>query len=220
MNLSFVKKLGKALIDLFYPPACAACGAPGYDLLCPECRGKMEEAFSPKKFLCTGGNGFADEMICLFPYQNRIVQQQLLVMKREVYDNNYDVFLRYLDRADKVLEGIAKCDFITFCPRSSLNRRRYGFDQSQELAKRLSHHLGIPLRTPLSRRGFSFTQHRMTGKDRWRNVNEKFVCRERLEGESILLVDDIVTTGATACEAARILKKSGAMKITVFSLAH
>lgn len=210
----------ESLLFFFYPPKCASCGVVGYKNLCPVCREALEDAFEPKKYIAAGGNGFADAMFCLFPYKEPVVQHLLHGWKQVDYRDYPDIFTPYILRflKKKLLpENIHK---ITYLPRRKPARRKIGFDQAQRIGSLFSEKLGIPLEPLLIRQGHSKIQHKQTYERREKNVRGAFRCETEFSGETILLIDDIVTSGASAREAARILKQAGAMKVYILSIAH
>jgi len=212
--------LARALLFFFFPPKCALCKARGWGPLCANCREALDLAFDPQSFRCAGGNGFADDMLRLFPYDDPAVKPLLFDWKMQDYEDLHQIFSAYMERArEKELfpKGI---DLIAFCPRRNSARRRAGFDQGEAIARTLASVLQVPFAPLLKRRGFSRPQHKTRGEQREENVRGVFQATSPLQGETVLLVDDIVTTGASAREAARILKGAGAMKVYVFCLAH
>jgi ComF family protein len=104
-------------------------------------------------------------------------------------------------------------------------RRRWhrGFNQSELLAREVGRRLGIPLATKaLSRKRHAPAQSGLSSAARRRNVAGLFAVSERrkIEGRRVLLVDDVLTTGATAQAAARALKHAGAAQVAVLTLAR
>lgn len=90
------------------------------------------------------------------------------------------------------------------------NRKRIirGYNQSEEIAKGLQDVLGIPvLRKHLFRNRFTLSQTRKRGSDRWENVSNAFVGKGKIP-RSILLIDDVVTTGATLEACIRALQEA------------
>ncbi len=97
------------------------------------------------------------------------------------------------------------------------------FNQSELIARRISKNTGIPLRTHwLLKKHHTPSQGLLSKKERRINLQHVFEMSRlaRLEGKSLLLVDDIFTTGATAEEAARTLKAAGAKRVDLFALAR
>lgn len=210
----------RELLFFFYPPKCAGCHKIGYEGLCPECREKADHAFQPKKFLAFGGNGFADEMIGLFSYSVPPVQTMLFDWKDNDYEDLHEILGEYVERSTRLSLFPKDIDLVTFSPRRKSARRRAGLDQAECIAREIAARLDLPFEPLLARRGLSRPQHRLRGKARERNVRNRFVPTKALHGERVLLVDDIVTSGESAKEGARILKKAGAWKVSVFCIAR
>lgn len=217
---SVTNGLGKTLVRFLYPPKCAVCGKIGEENLCPDCQKELDSLFKPQKFLAVGGNAFADEMITLFPYKERPVQKLLLDWKSVDYTDLHIIFTRYMEKAAKKGLFPHNIHCISYLPRRNSARRSAGFDQAEKIAVELGKILDLPVRPLLQRRGFSKPQRKAAFRDREKNVKGRFHPTESFAGENILLVDDIITTGETGKEGARVLKKAGAMKVYIFSLAH
>jgi competence protein ComFC len=93
-------------------------------------------------------------------------------------------------------------------------RLKRGYNQSRLLASVISRECGIPLHDALARTRNTRTQTRLTGEKRQRNVRGAFRLNgDGIEDKTILLVDDVMTTGATIRECARALKRSGAARV-------
>lgn len=210
----------KSLLFFFYPPKCASCGKTGYEGLCPDCQARVENAFQPQKFLANGGNGFADAMFALFTYEEYAVKKLLFSWKREDYRDLPPIFEPYIARFVQKKLLPEKIHRISYLPRRKWMRRKTGFDQAQRIARLVGKQLDLPVEPLLLRQGHSTAQRKAKFKSRERNVHGVFRATQEFEGETLLLIDDIITTGATAREGARILKKAGAMKVYVLSLAH
>lgn len=104
-------------------------------------------------------------------------------------------------------------DVVTWAPTTDLRRRRRGFDQSESVARVVAAELGVPCRRLLRRRG-SVSQ---TGRGRAQRLADgpDFVARDVPAGMRVLVVDDVVTTGATLRAAAHALSAVGAEVNTV-----
>jgi ComF family protein len=101
--------------------------------------------------------------------------------------------------------------------------RQREFNQSALLAKQTAKQLGIPLTLDcLVKTRDTAPQVGMNSKDRFRNVNKAFIIKDSslILNRNTLLVDDVFTTGATVRECSRMLKKAGADKVYVITLAH
>jgi ComF family protein len=97
-----------------------------------------------------------------------------------------------------------------------------GFNQSELLARTIAHRTGIPVVQALRRAQATLTQASLSNTNRRRNVAEAFRCRRNVlvEGKRVLLIDDVMTTGATAASCARALKRAGARKVALLTVAR
>lgn len=100
-------------------------------------------------------------------------------------------------------------DVVTWAPTSGRRRRQRGFDQAELLARGVARQLGVPCRRLLERDA-SATQ---TGRSRKERLDGApgFVARPGVEGQHVLVIDDVVTTGATLMSAAAALHERGAI---------
>ena len=107
-------------------------------------------------------------------------------------------------------------------PLSSARLRRRGFNQAQEIAQHLSHRFGLPVcNRLLSRNPSSQDQKRLGASQRRKSVKGTYAVGRRPEvPASVLLIDDVMTTGATAGEIARLLRKAGTCSVRVAVLAR
>lgn len=97
-----------------------------------------------------------------------------------------------------------------------------GFNQSELLAKVVAARLGAPLVKAMGRKRRTPSQAGLTNSQRRTNVAGAFVCNKKLsvKDRHVLLVDDVLTTGATAGACAAVLKRAGAKRVTVLTLAR
>jgi ComF family protein len=97
-----------------------------------------------------------------------------------------------------------------------------GFNQSELLARAVSRRCGAPLRDVLSRRRYTRPQAGLTNTARRENVAAAFRVkgRRRLDGKAVLLIDDVMTTGSTATACARALKRAGAKRVALLTVAR
>jgi ComF family protein len=119
--------------------------------------------------------------------------------------------------------GNERWDFIVPIPLHWLKVRERTFNQSERLAKRLSAATGIPVNTRLLRRKTrTSTQTSLSRAQRAENVKRAFSWRPRtpLDGARIVLVDDVLTTGATASSCAKVLMQNGAGVVDVWTVAR
>ena len=207
----------KWVLDLLFPPKCIFCGKMmERGKICPACEKELSAMELPKKRVLSGG------MTCIsaLPYEE-IVRQSILRFKFEGRDFYAEVYGELMART-AALE-LADCfDLVTWVPVSKERRRERGYDQSELLAKEMCRHWDtVPLRT-LEKTQHNPAQSGLNSPEQRRaNVLGVYeaVKRENFAGKRVLLVDDILTTGSTVQEAARVLKLAGAEDVTVLTLA-
>ena len=108
-------------------------------------------------------------------------------------------------------------DVVTWAPTSDARRRSRGFDQGELVARHVARQLGVPCRRLLSRSGPTGTQ---TGRTRIERLHgPEFVARPGLEGRQVIVVDDVVTTGATLRAAAAALRHAGVAAPMLYAVA-
>jgi predicted amidophosphoribosyltransferase len=107
------------------------------------------------------------------------------------------------------------CTFVTAVPSNPLTDFRRGFSPSRELARLLAGELGLELRASLlSRRFFrGGALKRLGAAGRRREAQSAFKLRGRLQGATVLVVDDIMTTGASVEACSRLLQAAGAGEV-------
>ncbi len=94
-----------------------------------------------------------------------------------------------------------------------------GFNQAEELAVPIAKCLGVPVFNAVRRRRFTAFQSDLSGKAREKNVRGAFSVRRPLVAQHALIVDDIITTGATSRSLARTLRAAGAKAVSVLAVA-
>ena len=149
-----------------------------------------------------------------------IVQKLLHELK---YSNNPEIGV-LLGRmyGSKLRQDGVTFDAVLAIPLHKSKQKLRGYNQSEEFAKGLAEGLNIPLNTSvLKRKEFTETQTKKSKYERWENVSEIFEVKnpEAIQHKHILLVDDVITTGATLEACVHALKKVEGVKVSVASLA-
>ena len=204
--------------SVLFPEKCILCGKLLEDEaldLCPDCRVNAPECpVSKIKF------PFIDQWTALWYYKEN-VRKSLLKYKFHNYRSYAAAYGRLL--AMKLMkEDRADFDILTWIPISRQRKRRRGFDQVELLAQKLGAELQIhPIRT-LEKVRNNRQQSRIVGSAQRRaNVLGAYIAiePENFVGKRVLILDDIITTGATASECARILLTAGAKEVQLAVLA-
>lgn len=207
------------LLDLVYPPRCAFCRRLLWKdaLACPECIKSL-----PYTGAAARGIKIAHIADCVSPlYYEGDVRASLLRYKFHsltAYSKVYSkIIVKCIDEC-----GIS-CDIITWVPLSARRLRKRGYDQARLLAEEIAREKNIPC-VQLLKKTVNNPAQSGTGSPEKRRANVAgvyaYAGEEPLEGKSVLLVDDIVTTGATLCECARVLKAAGAGLVYAATLAR
>jgi hydroxymethylbilane synthase len=228
---------------LVFPWTCLGCGDQSGALLgplCEPCRGRLLDGAGARVCLrcalpvgphphLAGGCSWCrrrplgyDAALALGPYEG-LLRALCLLLKHE---QNAWLARRLADllaeaRGDE-LAGLPRDAWIVPVPLHWRRRWQRGYNQAEALARRLSERLDLRLCQPLRR--VKPTDHLAGRKavERHRDMRDAFRARAAsgLKGRTILLVDDILTTGATSGAAARALKRAGARRVVVAVLAR
>jgi ComF family protein len=125
----------------------------------------------------------------------------------------------------KALPRDERFDALTPVPLHWKRQWQRGFNQSELLALELSRRCGIPMIKALWRVRSTDIQAGLSNRDRRRNVTAAFECRRgarngSMRDKRILLIDDVMTTGSTAASCALALKRAGAARVALLTVAR
>lgn len=112
-------------------------------------------------------------------------------------------------------------DVVTFVPMPVKREKARGYNQAKELCREFSLLSGLPVIDCLVRIKDNFKQSTLNAKERAENIKGSFACinKQLVKNKDILIIDDVLTTGATANECAKVLNRAGARSVSVLSLA-
>ena len=235
---SHLRRLLRFSRSLAFPDVCPACLAEYSDSparVCRECRKMLPELPAPQ---CTRCGAVVDGVldVCaecqqtgprpweqgtsVFSYGGYVRE----LVHRFKYNGGTALTPFFARRmADAWLRTAAETpDLITPVPLHWMRRFQRGYNQAGLLATRIGRHLQIPVHTVLTRTKRTRQQAQLDMNRRRQNVEKGFKPRtqEKIAGARILLVDDVFTTGATLAAAATALKKGGAERVSVLTLAR
>ncbi len=211
-------KITDFLLELFYPSRCAFCGklVKSGEGMCRDCGGKL-----PYTGAVNAVQYFPGVSRCVSPlYYEGAVREALLRYKFGGAASYSRAFGKIMAKC--IDEMQFSCDIITWVPLSGARLRKRGYNQAQLLAECTAEALSLPCVPMLVKLRNNPAQSGIDDyKQRHRNVAGVYAVRKPLPaGKHILLVDDIVTTGATLSEAASVLGKAGAAEVTALTAAR
>lgn len=210
--------LRQALLHLFFPPKCPLCGRllDRGQALCPGCAGGAfwlsgpQALFPGRQYVrcaCAGAyTGKLRDSVLKFKFSNH-----------PEYAKTYGPILAQTIRT--YLPGAYDC--VTWMPVSPETLQKRGYDQAQLLAQEAAKALGREAVPLLAKTGKNVPQSSLQeGRQRWANVAGMYsVPRPDLAaGQRVLLIDDILTTGATLEEGAKTLREAGAVQVVAAAL--
>jgi ComF family protein len=224
-------ELAVRLINLVAPRQCAMCGCRlgiGEDVICTACNiGLPRTGYAAKPY--------DNEMAKLFWGRIPVEKAAALFFYRAHSDASKIIYkLKYLNHPETgelmgrmaAMEFAAKhffdgIDAIVPIPLSKKRKRERGYNQSLEIARGVSQITRLPIiSNAVKRKSFKGSQTQMNRWQRNENVEDEFVLKdsEAVKGRHILIIDDVVTTGATIISCATELAKASGVKFSVMSL--
>lgn len=239
----FAAGIPHAFFSLFYPDDCRVCAAPLVRFsrapVCDDCLRGLKPLASRAQCircglpfenelplhstglcgLCRRGVTEFDWGRCFGAYEGAL--RRLIHLLK--YDGMQPLAVPLAERLAPLLAQAGPVDLLVPVPLHRSRRRARGFNQSELLAAEISRCFGTPMVAVLLRRTRpTETQTGLTHRQRRLNVRGAFavVRAEAVAGKHIALIDDVVTTGATAGACARVLKRAGAERVVVLALAR
>ncbi|HEV3394097.1 MAG TPA: ComF family protein [Chthoniobacterales bacterium] len=224
----------RGIASLVYPPACTICSASvgPHEYLCPDCEAKLSRIVPP--FCAKCSEPFDGAITTTFSCANcahRVLYFDTAVsayrsrgIARHVILNfkyGRQIHLRHLvgrwliAALDDTRLRDRRFNAIVPVPLHPARQRERGFNQAALLAERLGPHLGVPVRPVLERVRFTTTQTAFDRAERIQNLRHAFRLRKKADVRKldVLLIDDVLTTGSTLSECARVLKENGARSV-------
>lgn len=214
-----------SLWTALYPQHCFLCGEVilPRQRLCRDCRERAPYVLPPVCALCgrgkdkcsCGGRHHAFER-CVTPfYYTDRVKSGIADLKNDGYTVTVEGFAEEMAEAVRREYGGVPFTLVTAVPLHPRERRRRGFDQASRLAAALADRLGLPYRPVLSKLTVTRPQKELPALERSGNLLGVFEVDEPavVDNRTVLLVDDVITTGSTLDECAKMLKIYGAVEV-------
>ncbi|SDA39445.1 comF family protein [Algoriphagus alkaliphilus] len=221
----------KDFLDLIFPRNCPQCGRALFDFeqcLCTICQGSLPVAnFHLRPYdneLTSKIRGLTkvNRVMAYLRFSKKGKSQKLLHQlkyknKPEIGEEMGRLYGLLLSQNGYLKEW----DVIVPVPLHPMKQKRRGFNQSEKFALGLAKPLDLAVENLLERRKFTETQTKKSRLERLENVDEVFGLRqgENISGMRILLVDDVITTGATLCACSNVLLANGAKHVDLVTIA-
>lgn len=220
----------KSIIELFYPRICNGCGTPllkGESIICLNCHIKLPRTEfelkpeNPIEKLFWGRLQIKHASSFLYFRKTGLTQRLIHQLK---YKGRHEIgyhlgFLYGQEIKNKILE--VKPDFLTTVPLHPRKIKERGYNQSDEIAKGFSDATNIPFVPNLINRiEATDTQTKKRRYTRWENIENKFELNTSIEIENkhVVLIDDVITTGATMEACGKAILENNNAKLSIISI--
>jgi ComF family protein len=227
-----LKYVLESTLRLFYPHLCAGCNTDALDRhrpLCIQCDSQLpltgfeSHSSNPVEKLFWGRLPVVSACSTYHFSKGTLMQTLLHAIK---YGGHQQLARHLGTEMGKVLTHsglLVSVDGIVPVPLHSAREKQRGYNQSALLAAGIEQITGIKsLPFALCRNAATDTQTKKSRLQRWQNVQYKFECRrkEMIQGKQLLLIDDVITTGATLDACGQCLLDAGAASIRIATLAY
>lgn len=218
-------------ISLFFPQICQACDKAlfeGEEVICIQCQYELPRTDfhkTPDNPVAKTFWGRIDvKQASSFFYFHAGGKVQRLIHRLKYYDKTIvgSALGRMYGTELNGAGNYVKPDFVHPVPLHPKKLHQRGYNQSTYFAEGIAEALGIPVRTDILKRiSYTGSQTKKTREERWLNVKDAFVVGSSttLNGKHILLVDDVITTGATLEAGAQRLRDAGAT-VSIAAIAY
>ena len=201
--LSIIKR---SLLEIIYPrdSKCIVCGEEDTYGLCHKCKSSI--IYCDNGELCLGYyKGVLKELILKFKFKGRFDAGEELIKLVE----------------ERLVNFIEKDYIITYIPIGKESLKMRGFNQCEYLAKELGLRNNFTILNTLKRVKDSKIQKTLKREERLKNIKGVFeiINKEEVKGKKFIILDDVITTGATLHEAERVLKEAGVVQIKLLTMA-
>jgi len=209
------------LLDLLFPVECLGCRQESV-WLCPACCKKLKFGTEYKTLNLT--TPFLDRVFIAGDYDDPLLKELIKKFKYDFLTALSQPLGKFLilfwQGQLALIDPLPDKTLLIPVPLTKKRLRWRGFNQAEMLARELSAAFPYALRQDLKRQKYSRPQAGLSETERALNIKQAFFWSgDTLNGRTIILLDDVITTGATLSEAARVLKEAGAARIYALVLA-
>jgi competence protein ComFC len=227
--LRLLSSILTAAIDLMIPPACVACHHKlddGKELLCESCQAMLKPV---EPGCCPKCGSLLEEGSCetcrqtsfdfelsrsVFHYEEPLTSV-IHALKYRGHTKGTGFLANAMATYINDRSEFKACDYITAVPLHPVRKRERGYNQSELIARKVSRLTGIKYIKAVSRKRYTASQTMLHREQRLKNLSGAFKSKSRtaLTGKSVILVDDVFTTGSTLNEISGCLHGAGVAKV-------
>lgn len=217
-----IRERMREILAAVFPRRCPFCGriVPAGQIVCGTCAAALPWAADAARPSCGDSRNRRAYERCIAPfYYEGPARDGILRMK---YANHPAAAGSFAALARPVVEreyaGIG-FDCVTAVPMTAAEQRTRGFNQAALFGRGLARELSLPYREMLRKPRPVRPQHLCSAKERQQNVRGAYTALRSRKAAAVLLVDDVVTTGATLGECAEVLRRHGAERVFCVTVA-
>lgn len=216
-----LKNLFGKILDFIYPTKCCVCNETiikRENQVCEKCEKELKT--DDIITYIDMGNGKKIKCFSPFEYSGKI-KKSILRFKFKGYKNYSKFFAEVMSKGITQKFGSIKFDCITYVPLRPERKRSRGYNQSECIASDISSIINIPCEDLISKIKSNHIQHELDFSSRIENVKGVYAVKNErtVKDKTILLCDDIITTGSTLRECAKTLLGSGAKEVYCCAIA-
>lgn len=214
--ISTLNKIKDGVLDILWPKMCLGCGKEGA-YICKDCFIFFSE-INPSENASPSGASLL-KIVSVWEYEGLMEK----LIRKIKYDGCYDIIVELVNRAfDKIELNLPQDTYITYVPMYKKKEKRRGFNQAKLIAEKVGEKTGRPVLGLLEKVKDNKSQVDLGPQERQENVKNIFSVKRSITQvpASVLIVDDVYTTGATLTECTQVLRKSGVKQVFGFTLAR
>ena len=206
------------ILELIYPTTCGFCGKICKEAICKKCEINLRKY---EINLIRKNKKYYSQSMHLYRYEGDI-RNKIIDYKFNNKPYLYKTFAKIILKNKKICVFLKSYDIIIPVPIHKQRKLKRGYNQTELIAKEIVKNTNLKLENKVLFKTKNIMPQSMLNKSkRQQNVKNAFIIKnpKNIFNKKVLLFDDIYTTGSTALECAKILKKHGAQKIGVLTIA-
>ena len=206
------------VLDIIFPPKCGFCKRINKDHLCKKCDLKID--YLKKDKIEKINNKDFSYLLYAYEYKDEL-RNKILDYKFGDKPELFETFVKVLLNNKKICRFLESYDIIVPVPMYRKKQTFRGYNQTELIAQKLAKELHLEYLPALVKCKNTETQSSLDAKDRRNNVKGAYECInvQKIFNKNVILFDDIYTTGSTAEECAKQIKKAGSTGIAVLVIA-